>query len=109
MLSVVFAYVLCYNTCYTNGRVRLKHYNLNDNQYIAVRKFAWQQMDAMWHNQSEFKTVGMIQFDYKDYVVVNPWMDETTSKEVEPYSYYGKNRVDTFITQALERINEKGR
>lgn len=71
-----------------------------------VKQFAWQQMDYMWHNQSALKTCGMIQFTHKGYMVVNPWMDEKTQKEVNPYQYYGKKKTDYFIKMAISRIKE---
>lgn len=30
----------------------------------------------------------MVRFTHKGYCVVNPWMDEKTQKEVDPYQYY---------------------
>lgn len=39
----------------------------------------------------------MVRFTHKGYCVVNPWMDEKTQKEVDPYQYYGKEKTDRFI------------
>lgn len=72
-----------------------------------IKEFAWQQMDAMWHNQSEFNTYGMVQFTHKGYTVVNPWMDEKTDNPVDPYEYYGKKKTDYFIKEARKRIEDK--
>lgn len=70
----------------------------------VIRAFAWKQMDAMWHNNSGLATLNMVKFHYKDYVVVNPWMDEKTEKEVNPYLYYGKSETERFIEDAKKRI-----
>ena len=37
-----------------------------------VKEFAWQQLDAMWHDNSGTATVNMVKFTYKGYCVVNP-------------------------------------
>lgn len=71
-----------------------------------VKQFAYHQMDAMWHNQSEFKTTGMVSFNYKGYTVVNPWMDEQTNRPVNPYKYYGKKHTKKFIIQAIRHIKK---
>ena len=38
-----------------------------------VKEFAWQQLDAMWHDNSGTATINMVRFDYKGYCIVNPW------------------------------------
>ena len=77
------------------------------NKTVRVKEFADKQMNAMWHNQSAFKTTGMIKFYYKGYVVVNPWMDEKTEKPVNPYKYYGTKKTKAFIKKVLKRLNEE--
>lgn len=74
----------------------------------SVKNFAWNQMDAMWHDGSGLSTINMVKFTYKGYVVVNPWMDEKTEKEVNPYQYYGKQRTERFIEEATDRIKAFG-
>lgn len=74
----------------------------------SIKEFAWQQMDAMWHNQTAFKTYGMVSFTYKGYIVVNPWMDERTIHTVNPYIYYSKRKVRKFIKNAIYEINQRG-
>ena len=69
-----------------------------------VKEFAWQQMDAMWHDNSGLATLNMVKFYYKDYVVVNPWMDEKTQMPVDPYRYYGKDKTECFIEEAKKKI-----
>jgi hypothetical protein len=75
-----------------------------DSTTESVKNFAWQQMDYMWHNHFTFKTTGMVSFEYKEYCVVNTWMDEKTEKPVNPYKYYGKRRTEQLIKEATERI-----
>ena len=60
-----------------------------------VKDFAFRQMDGMWHDGSGLTTTNMVKFIFKKYVVVNPWMDETTQRKVNPYKYYGKKRTKT--------------
>lgn len=74
----------------------------------CVKNFAWNQMDAMWHDDSGLSTLNMIKFYYKGYVVVNPWMDEKTRKSVNPYKYYGKKRTKKFIKQVLQEMRRQG-
>ncbi len=69
-----------------------------------IKEFAWQQMDAMWHDGSGLATINMVKFTYKGYCVVNPWMDEKTKKSVDPYQYYGKRRTEQFIEEAIRTI-----
>ena len=69
-----------------------------------VKDFAWQQLDAMWHDNSGTATVDMVKFTHKGYCVVNPWMDEKTQKEVDPYKYYGERRTEQFIYEAIRTI-----
>ncbi len=69
-----------------------------------VKDFAWQQLDAMWHDNSGTATIDMVKFDYKGYCIVNPWMDEKTEKSVDPYTYYGKRRTEQFIEKAIRTI-----
>lgn len=69
-----------------------------------VKNFAWNQMDAMWHDGSGLATTDMVKFIYKGWIVVNPWMDEKTQKEVDPYKYYGKRRTERFIEEAMRKI-----
>lgn len=69
-----------------------------------IKEFAWQQMDAMWHDNYGTDTLRMVKFTYKGYVVVNPWMDEKTQKSVDPYEYYGKRRTERFIEEACRKI-----
>lgn len=71
-----------------------------------VKKFAWQQMDAMWHDGSGTATIDMVKFSHKGYFVVNPWMDEKTQKDVDPYKYYGKQTTERFIEEATKKIAE---
>ena len=70
----------------------------------TIKIFAWNQMDAMWHDGSGLATTDMVKFTHKGWVVVNPWMDEKTEKEVDPYQYYGKRKTDNFISEASKRI-----
>ena len=72
-----------------------------------VKNFAWNQMDAMWHDNSGLATTTMVKFYYKGYIVVNPWMDEKTRKSVNPYKYYGKKRTKKFIRQVLREMKQK--
>jgi hypothetical protein len=72
-----------------------------------VKQYAWQQMDAMWHNHSVFKTTGMVSFEHKGYTVVNPWLDEKTEKAVNPYSYYGKEKTEYFIREVKKRLKNR--
>ena len=74
----------------------------------SVKNFAWNQMDAMWHDGSGLATIDMVKFTYKGYCVVNPWMDEKTEKEVDPYQYYGKQRTEQFFKEATEKIKALG-
>ena len=37
-----------------------------------VKEFAWQQLDAMWHDNSGTATISMVRFDYKGYCIVHP-------------------------------------
>ncbi len=69
-----------------------------------IKEFAWQQMDAMWHDNSGTATINMVKFDYKGYCIVNPWMDEKTEKAVDPYQYYGKRRTEQFVKEAIRTI-----
>ncbi len=69
-----------------------------------IKEFAWQQMDAMWHDNSGTATISMVKFTYNGYCVVNPWLDEKTVKAVDPYRYYGKRRTEHFIKEAIEII-----
>ena len=69
-----------------------------------VKDFAWQQLDAMWHDNSGTATVDMVKFTHKGYYIVNPWMDEKTQKEVDPYKYYGGRRTEQFIDEAIRTI-----
>ncbi len=69
-----------------------------------VKEFAWQQMDAMWHDGSGLATIDMVKFTHKGYCVVNPWMDEKTEKNVDPYQYYGKRKTEHFIEEAIRTI-----
>lgn len=73
-----------------------------------VKTFAWQQMDAMWHDNYGDSTINMVKFSHNGYVVVNPWMDEKTEKSVNPYEYYGKQRTERFIEEVTEKIRELG-
>lgn len=73
-----------------------------------VRQFAWEQMDAMWHDNSGTATINMVKFTFKGYCVVNPWMDEKTKKEVNPYQYYGKRRTEHFIEEVTKKILARG-
>lgn len=70
-----------------------------------VKEFARQQMDAMWHDNSGTATIDMVKFTHKGYCVVNPWMDEKTQKEVDPYKYYGKHKTERFIEETMRKIN----
>ncbi len=49
----------------------------------------------------------MVRFTHKGYCVVNPWMDEKTQKEVDPYQYYGKEKTDRFIQEATRKIEKR--
>ena len=69
-----------------------------------VKEFAWQQLDAMWHDNSGTATINMVRFDYKGYCIVNPWMDEKTEKAVDPYRYYGKQRTERFVKEVIRTI-----
>ena len=69
-----------------------------------VKDFAWQQLDAMWHDNSGTATVDMGKFTHKGYCVVNPRMDEKTQKEVDPYKYYRERRTEQFIDEAIRTI-----
>ncbi len=69
-----------------------------------IKEFAWQQMDAMWHDGSGLATINMVKFAYKGYCVVNPWMDEKTEKSVDPYQYYGERRTEQFMEEAIRTI-----
>lgn len=69
-----------------------------------VKDFAFRQMDGMWHDGSGLATTNMVKFIFKKYVVVNPWMNETTQRKVNPYKYYGKKRTKRFIRRAVKVI-----
>ena len=69
-----------------------------------VKEFAWQQMDGMWHTQTGNPTFGMVQFVHHGYAVVNPWMDEKTKINVDPYEYYGKQKTERFIEEAKRKM-----
>lgn len=69
-----------------------------------VKDFAFRQMDGMWHDGSGLATTNMVKFIFKKYVVVNPWMDETTQRKVNLYKYYGKKRTKRFIRRAVKVI-----
>jgi len=69
-----------------------------------VKEFAWQQLDAMWHDNSGTATADMVKFTHKGYYIVNPWMDEKTQKAVDPYKYYGERRTEQFIDEAIRTI-----
>lgn len=69
-----------------------------------VKEFAWQQLDAMWHDNSGLATIDMVKFTHNGYCVVNPWMDEKTRKAVDPYKYYGKHKTEQFIEEATRTI-----
>ena len=92
----------------------LAYYEEDENRGIAmeitieqVKEFAWQQLDAMWHDNSGTATINMVRFDYKGYCIVNPWMDEKTEKAVDPYRYYGKQRTEQFVKEAIRTIQHK--
>lgn len=72
-----------------------------------IKEFAWQQMDGMWHDHSGAATLNMVRLTHKGYCVVNPWMDEKTQKEVDPYQYYGKEKTDRFIQEATRKIEKR--
>lgn len=72
-----------------------------------IKRFAWEQMDSMWHNQSPFKTRDMVCFTYKNYIVVNPWMNEKTTQKVNPFTYYGRKKTNDFITKAINRFEKQ--
>ena len=74
-----------------------------------IKEFAWQQMDGMWHDNSGLATINMVKFTYKGYCVVNPWMDEKTQRNVNPYKYYGKDKTEYFIGEARKKIAERHR
>lgn len=74
----------------------------------SVKDFARNQMDAMWHDNYGDSTINMVKFSHNGYTVVNPWMDEKTRKEVDPYQYYGKQRTERFIEETVERIRALG-
>jgi len=72
-----------------------------------IKEFAWQQMDGMWHDQSGTATMDMVRFTHNGYCVVNPWMDEKTQKDVDPYQSYGKEKTDHFIREATKKIEKQ--
>lgn len=61
---------------------------LSQREIKILKNFSKLQLDIL--NENSSTKVNIVSFDYEGIQILNPFIDETGSYEVDPVAYYGK-------------------
>ena len=71
-----------------------------------VKTFAWQQMDAMWHDNYGDSTINMVKFSHNGYVVVIRGLTKKQRKRMEE-GWGGEGGKFRGVAEHLKKKREK--
>lgn len=79
-----------------------------------AEKLAWKQMDYIRHSDGFYSLDDLVHFTYKGKTIVDPWINiethydgtpwishEAPEQAVDPFAYYGKEKVAAFIEEII--------
>ena len=79
-----------------------------------AEKLAWKQIDYIRHSDGFYSLDDLVHFTYKGKTIVDPWINietnyngtpwishEAPEQAVDPFAYYGKEKVAAFIEEIL--------
>lgn len=100
---------------------RLIEANVEEHIHEAER-LAWQQLDAIRHSNGYYDVNDYVHYTYKGNIIIDPWISleahydgtpwithDNQEYSVNPFEYYGREKVAGFIEEILmkfEHINE---
>lgn len=66
-----------------------------------AKKYAWEQADWIAHRNGYFSMKECVFFYHKGQVVFNPWLDLMGNSIEDPFSYYGKEKMNEFCRRII--------
>ena len=79
-----------------------------------AEKLAWKQIDYIRHSDGFYSLDDLVHFTYKGKTIVDPWINiethydgtpwishEAPEQAVDPFAYYGKEKVAAFIEEII--------
>lgn len=66
-------------------------------------KYTWEQSDWIAHRNGYFSMKECVFFYHKGQAIFNPWLDLMGNSIEEPFSYYGKEKVDEFCRRIVAK------
>lgn len=68
-----------------------------------AKKYAWEQSDWIDHRNGYFSMKECVYFYHKGQTIFNPWLDLKGNPIEDPFSYYGKEKVDEFCKRIVAK------
>ena len=68
-----------------------------------AKKYAWEQSDWIDHRNGYFSMKECVYFYHKEQTIFNPWLDLKGNPIEDPFSYYGKEKVDEFCRRIVAK------
>lgn len=68
-----------------------------------AKKYAWEQSDWIDHRNGYFPMKECVYFYHKGQTIFNPWLDLKGNPIEDPFSYYGKEKVDEFCRRIVAK------
>lgn len=68
-----------------------------------AKKYAWEQSDWIAHRNGYFSMNECVFFYHKGQTIFNPWLDLMGNPIEDPFSYYGKEKVDEFCKRIVAK------
>lgn len=73
------------------------------NNIEEAKKYAWEQSDWIAHRNGYFSMKECVFFYHKAQAIFNPWLDLMGNPIEDPFSYYGKGKVDEFCRRIVAK------
>ena len=68
-----------------------------------AKKYAWEQSDWIAHRNGYFSMKECVFFYHKGQAIFNPWLDLIGNPIEDPFSHYGKEKVDEFCRRIVAK------
>ena len=68
-----------------------------------AKQYAWEQADWIAHSNGYFLMKDCVFFYHKGNVVFDPWNDVDGNAVDDPFSFYGKDKMDEFCRRILAK------
>ena len=68
-----------------------------------AKKYTWEQSDWIAHRNGYFSMKECVFFYHKGQTIFNPWLDLMGNPIEDPFSYYGKEKVDEFCKRIVAK------